>query len=289
MSDLRSIAHKITKGKNESDNWNQFFTEYKGYMGRLAGTQFALNLVSIMMDDHLWQEQELSGIGKEFLEFVETCEKAGYDISLEEQIKEYRKKLKNMMECLVTYNDRYLIYLYVMNISKYRFEDYDMKGYTDASFTDELMTYITKDKDQSNIRYKTMDVLKGLPIRLTKKRFFELVRDGYSVYKGGSMESIKGFDYMLRSAALLKEPEGMSAYFPALDEYDRHFASLDIESLDAEGYYDESTRLAECIDYLNEHISSCQLLAEGINQLYAFILTGDCAFDEENLSAVKKE
>ena len=80
MSDLRSIAHKITKGKNESDNWNQFFTEYKGYMGRLAGTQFALNLVSIMMDDHLWQEQELSGIGKEFLEFVGTCEKAGYDI-----------------------------------------------------------------------------------------------------------------------------------------------------------------------------------------------------------------
>ncbi|MBR4588699.1 MAG: hypothetical protein IKO30_10375 [Lachnospiraceae bacterium] len=288
MSDLRSIAHKITKGKNESDNWNQFFTEYKGYTGRLAGTQFALNLVSIMMDDHLWQEQELSGIGKEFLEFVGTCEKAGYDISLEEQITEYRKKLKNMMECLVTYNDRYLIYLYVMNISKYRFEDYDMKGYTDASFTDELMAYITKDKDQSNIRYKTMDVLKGLPIRLTKKRFFELVRDGYSVYKGGSMESIKGFDYMLRSAALLKEPEGMSAYFPALDEYDRHFASLDIESLDAEGYYDESTRLAECIDYLNEHISSCQLLAEGINQLYAFILTGDCAFDEENLSAVKK-
>jgi hypothetical protein len=163
---------------------------------------------------------------------------------------------------------------------RYRFEDYDYEDYDDEEFAKELLQYICSDQDQSAVRYKTMEVLKALPIRMTKSRFFEMVKDGYSVYQGSDLDTLQSFDYMVRGAAMLHDPDHMDENFPELYEYDHHFAALDYENLDAETFYKEQFSMQECVDYLNNQITSCQALSEAINQLYALTLSHDYVHSE---------
>ena len=278
MSDYNKLARNIAKGKLPYENWNQYYTQYLKSSNILAGVQFSLNLVSAMYTPEIWQEESAEKLGKDFLQILWKTLDNGFELDkCEESIRLFREKAKSHMDCLVTYTDHFMTYQYIINCMTYRFEDYDYDDYDDEEFTKELMNFILADKDQSNIKYKMMEVLKSLPIRMTGSRFFEMVKDGYSVYNGSDMDSLKSFDYMVRGAALLSEPKDMEKNFPELYKYDRHFSQLEYDKLDSESFYKEKISLMECIDYLNNQITACQSFAEGINQLYSFVLTHEYA------------
>lgn len=278
MSDYGKYARNIAKGKLPYENWNQFCTSYQKSANILADVQFTLNLVSVLYTEEIWQEDGLAALGSEFLDILWKVTDAGFDAEASDGvICAYRAKLKNHMDCLVTYTDRYMIYQYVMNCMRYRFESYEYDDYDDEEFTKELINYICADQDQANIRYKTMEVLKALPVRLTRNRFFDRVKDGYSVYNGSDLDTLESFNYMVRGAAMLYTPENMEENFPDLYEYDAHFAALDFENLDQERFHKENISLQECIDFLNAQITACQAFSEAINQLYAFVLTYEYA------------
>lgn len=278
MSDYGKYARNIAKGKLPYENWNQFYTNYQKSANVLADVQFSLNFVSAMYTEDIWQEEGLAALGNEFLSILRDVVDSGFDLCKSaDAICAYRAKLKNHMDCLVTYTDRYMIYQYVMNCMRYRFEDYDYDDYNDEEFAKELINYICADQDQANVRYKTMEVLKALPIRMTRNRFFERVKDGYSVYNGSGLDTLESFNYMVRGAAMLYTPENMEKNFPDLYEYDEHFSALDFENLDQEGFHKEHISLQECIDFLNAQITGCQAFSEAINQLYAFVLTHEYA------------
>lgn len=278
MSTYRKYAGNIARGKLPYENWNQFYTSYQKSVNVLADVQFSLNFVSALCTEEIWQEEGLAALGKELLTILWDVADSGFDMQKSaDKICAYRAKLKNHMDCLVTYTDRYMIYQYVMNCMRYRFEDYDYEDYDDEEFTKELMGFIFADQDQSNIRFKTMEVLKALPIRMTRNRFFEKVKDGYSVYNGSELDMLESFNYMVRGAAMLYTPENMEKNFPDLYEYDAHFAELDYEQLDQESFHKEHISLQECIDFLNVQIMGCQVFSEAVNQLYAFVLTHEYA------------
>ncbi len=278
MSNYGKYAGNISRGKLPYENWNQFYTSYQKSANVLADVQFTLNFVSALYTENIWQDEGLGALGNEFLKILWDVTDSGFDLEQSaDRICQYRAKLKNHMDCLLTYTDRYMIYQYVMNCMKYRFEDYDYEDYDDEEFTKELMNYICKDRDQANIRYKTMEVLKALPVRMTRSRFFERVKDGYSVYNGSEMDTLDSFNYMLRGAAMLYTPENMRENFPDLYEYDAHFGKLSYEELDQESFHKEHISLEECIDFLNNQIMGCQVFSEAVNQLYAFILTHEYA------------
>ncbi len=279
MSNYGKYAKNIAKNKLPYENWNQFYTAYEKSANILAGVQFSFNLVTLASSEEIWDEENTYELAGEFAKVLADLNESDYTYSekLVTEICDLRAKLKNHMDCLVTYTDHFMLYQYVMNCMRYRFEDYDYDDYDDEEFAKELLNYITSDKDQSTVRYKTMEVVKSLPIRMTRSHFFEMVKDGFSVYKGGDSDTLESFNYMIRGAALLYEPENMKEYFSDLYEYDIHFRELDYESLDQENYYKESISLQECIDFLNKQISACQLISETLNQLYAFYLTHEYA------------
>jgi hypothetical protein len=284
MSNYGKYARNIAKGKLPYENWNQFYTNYQKSVSVLSDVQFALNFVSLLYTEEIWQEEGLAALGNEFLTILWDTVDGGFAPEQSaEEICAYRAKLKNHMDCLVTYTDRYMVYQYVMNCMRYRFEDYEYEDYDDEEFTKELMNYICADQDQANVRYKTMEVLKALPIRMTRTRFFEQVKDGYSVYNGSDLDTLESFDYMVRGAAMLYMPENMEKNFPDLAEYDAHFSGLDFESLDQEAFYKENIALQECIEFLNNQITACQAFSEAVNQLYAFVLSHEYADSSSNV------
>ncbi len=290
MSNYGKYARNIAKNKLPYENWNQFYTTYKKSANVLAGTQFTLNFATLACSDASYEEgmddlaAELGHIVWEMdnLDFV-------HDTGAMDALNNLRANLKNRMDCLVTYTDHFMLYQYVMNCMKYRFEDYDYDDYDDEEFAKELLNYITSDKDQSLTRYKTMEVIKSLPIRMTRSRFFEMVKDGFSVYKGGDSDTLESFNYMIKGAAMLYEPENMEENFPDLYEYDQHFRELDFDSLDSEKFYKENIALQECIEFLNRQISACQIISETTNEFYAFYLTHDYAGTEsENYKTIRE-
>ncbi len=282
MSNYEKYARNISNGKLSYENWNRFYKSYQQSVNILANVQLTLNLVSAVSADELWPESALSNLGNELLEILSYTTKENFDKELVvEKILSYKEKMKNHMECLLSYMDRYKIYQYVMDCTKYCFEDYNYDDYDDEEFAAELINYIS-DPDQASVRYKAMEVLKALPIRMTKSRFFEWVRDAYSVYKGADAYTLYTFDYMVRSAAMLYAPDNMQEYFPELFEYNEHFKDLDYAHMDAEEFYKENLTLDECIEYLQMHINGCDIFSGVINQLFAFVLTSEFINDKSD-------
>lgn len=290
MSEFSSYAKNIAKGKLPYENWNQFVIRHQKAANGLARVQFSLNLVSLIYSEEIWQEDGLCALGEEFLEILKRANSCDFKLEdTEETVCAFRNKMKNHMDCLMAYVDRFLIYEYVWNCLRYQFEEYDYADYDDEEFTKELMAYILKDRDQSNIKAKMMEVLKALPVRLTRSRFFELVKDGFSVYTDSDKSTLTDFIYMLRTSSMLHEPENMKENFPELYEYAQIFQNLDYKELAQEEYYKQDLTLKECVDYLNNMLSCCQLFSETINQLYACILTEEYASERSESYLTSKE
>ncbi|MCR5743580.1 MAG: hypothetical protein K6F92_07695 [Lachnospiraceae bacterium] len=277
MAEYSRYARNITKGKLPYENWNSFYTEYMGSADRLSRVQFSLNFISLLYTEEVWQEDGLRQIGTEFVELFKKVLDSDYSKDNIEDITLFRAKMKNRMECLVTYTDRYMIYQYVLNCLRYKFDDYDYDDYSDEEFTKELINFITSDRDQSTMKYKTMEVLKSIPIRMTRNRFFEMVSDGFSIYNEGDLDTLLSFDYMIRGAAMTHEPENMESNFPDLYEYSRHFEGLDFDNLDNDQFFVEDITLKECIDFLNNQVTTYDILAQLVNQLYVRVLTSEFA------------
>lgn len=277
MSYFSKLASSIVRGRLPYENWNNFRAEYLKRASSLGLTQFSLNLVSLLETEEVWQERGAADIAKDFTDLLKEAVAASFDReALEDKILALRARIKNGMDCLVTYTDRFMVYQYVINCIRYNFDEFDIDDYSDDDFTQELMTYIQSSKDPSASRLNTMEVLKGLPIRMTRSRFFEMVKDGFSVYKDSDRKTLDDFLYMVRSSAMLYSPENMDM-FPDLYEYDRHFADLDYEALDADGFFVEDMTLVECIDFLNNQVSALDLLAQLINHLYVVVLSNEYA------------
>jgi len=277
MADFSRYARNITKGKLPYENWNSFREEFMSSADRLSRVQFSLNFISLLYTEEVWQEDGLREIGTEFVELFRKVLQSGYSMDNVQAICDFRARMKNRMECLVTYTDRYMIYQYVLNCLRYKFDDYDYDDYSDEEFTKELINFITSDRDQATMKYKTMEVLKSIPVRMTRNRFFEMVNDGFSVYNDGDMDTLQSFNYMIRGGAMIYEPENMESNFPDLYEYSKHFEALDFDNLDNDQFFVEDITLKECIDFLNNQVTTYDILAQLVNQLYVRVLTAEFA------------
>ena len=140
-----------------------------------------------------------------FLEKKETFEKE----TLLEELEELRQDTIKEMEKLTAYTDIFQAYEYVMNRVEGRFmpqlvgkqpED------TDA-LLDEIISYLTQSDDPADFHERFQQIISQLPVRFTKNKFFAIIEEGMSVYKGAPKAGLDDMLYMLRSEALLNRPK----------------------------------------------------------------------------------
>ena len=163
------------------------------------------------------------------------------------------------MEKLTAYTDIFQAYEYVMNRVEGRFmpqlvgkqpED------TDA-LLDEIISYLTQSDDPADFHERFQQIISQLPVRFTKNKFFAIIEEGMSVYKGAPKAGLDDMLYMLRSEALLNRPktsgtENEEDSYKKLYQILKEFLQADFSTLEAAGYYHLSSKLEEAGELLSE-------------------------------------
>ena len=290
-TDLNRMIHKLQQGKGE------YLTDYAKEM---SYTAFHLSAVRYAMNYLTFRENVLEAEGNEILtslpEHVTRLSNAVIeltDVLIQQLSKEnvkpedtlaFLRRVADLREISMEHmrqvtnlTDRFTIYEYVLNREEYNYREGSLPaGYSDEAFSERLLSYIVGDRDsqENDLQMlRTQAVLEQLPIRMTKKKFFTLLRDGLSVYENSEKGSLMNLLDMIRTSAMISDISPSAEAYPYL--YDL------IEGIERDGFvisskeeYDAfSEVLKDGCTCLNTSADRLMELQELINDLYCM---GDC-------------
>lgn len=196
------------------------------------------------------------------------------------KLDDLRNLVINRMHILTSYTDLLETYEYVLNRIEYRFEADLVTKEEENEFIREILSYIFDTKDNVVINEKIKEVIGQLPVRLTKSKYFDMLRDALSIYKGGDYSSLETFLYMIRTSAMLYKIEGMDEAYPELVRVKKYFKSLNFTELNQEDYLKAAQELNETVTWIQEKVEFYFSLEECINQFYVMLLAHPYQFME---------
>ncbi len=207
----------------------------------------------------------------------------GFDDSDKMRISRLRESVATGTETLTAFVDRFEVCEYMLNRVEYRFYPckYDMQYYN-TDFEKDILAYITRDRDNALINTRISLMSEQLPMRLSSNKFFDILMNSLSLYKGSDKLSLYDFEYMIRTTGLLKDTDDEA--FPLLTEAYARFADSTFETLDKEQYDELRKKLDEVTEYTEKTSDAYVIIAEVINDLYTVILTDDKTAEYENAS-----
>ncbi len=304
MSDVYTIINKIEKGKQLESNLAMFAGSMMTNASRLSYVRFTLNFP--VFYEQMQEEEEkktdlpegIVHIGKCVVKLAEKLVSEPFSgEAMEQDVKEadaLRNSIIKQMKYLTALADRFTIYEYVMNRMEYRFrEDGLPEGYSDAEWKDQIMQYLLSDRDRTAMQLKTVQVVEQLPLRMAKSRFFQILENGLSVYKGTEKSSVDEILYMIRTGALLEEPEGLETYYPSLCRDVAALYATDFETMDQETFESRLGQMKAGFEKLNLFTDLMLICQELVNDLYVIFLSRPYAMSElserESCEAIIKE
>ena len=128
------------------------------------------------------------------------------DNDIIDKVDDIRNKIISKLDLLLDYTAKLYIYEYILNRLEYNFDEHISNSkfnVNDESFAKQVVNYIFSNNDNVVINGKIREVIGQLPVRMSKDKFFDLVSDALSIYKGGKLEALDTFIDKLRSAATL--------------------------------------------------------------------------------------
>ena len=243
MKNLGYIAGEITKGKNLSENLLKYGNGMCSMYNGLGFIKMSMNYYTVLdIARDLQNDKDLLNMINRLNElverFVENDECDDYEAFNE--LNSFREQIIEIMEVITAYVDRLRIYEHVLNRVEYRFNegelDYD---YYNTYMTNEIMHYILSDKDNVVINGKISEIVGQLPVRMLKDRFFEHIRDAFTLYHGAGKDSIDDFYYTLAGADYRNIDK---------DEYARLKGALDIATEKMTDYADVYVLLTQVVN-----------------------------------------
>ena len=244
MKNLGYIAGEITKGKNLSENLLKYGNGMCSMYNGLGFIKMSMNYYTVLdIARDLQNDKDLLNMINRLNElverFVENDECDDYEAFNE--LNSFREQIIEIMEVITAYVDRLRIYEHVLNRVEYRFNegelDYD---YYNTYMTNEIMHYILSDKDNVVINGKISEIVGQLPVRMLKDRFFEHIRDAFTLYHGAGKDSIDDFYYTLSTRADYRNIDK--------DEYVRLKGALDIATEKMTDYADVYVLLTQVVN-----------------------------------------
>lgn len=195
-----------------------------------------------------------------------------------------RNRVKEEMETVTSYAETFQAYEYVLNRLEGRFAP-QLLGDTDKvshehEMTMRIMSYILELEEIAVVNERIRSVLGELPVRLTKQKFFALVKRGLSVYKGGTKGSLDEMMYILRGQALLNRPEDMVNGYEELHSILKEFETADYKEIAAEEFRHLADEMNRAGDMLMDDTGELLLLMELVNDLYVLFISRGSAMME---------
>lgn len=273
MKDLKDIAGEIIKGRNPEKNLERYSTGMASMYHGLAYIKLSMNYYTVydMQQDGMCEEAHLEEMLDRFHGMTGALLK---DTLTVDQVAAMRNELIAVMEVVTAFVDRFRVYEYVLNRIEYQFSTQKPdKTYYDNNLTNDLMHYILSDQDHVVIHSKISEVVEQLPMRLSRERFYEYLREAFSLYHGAQKGTVDDFAYSLKTTAMLSKPDGFDTLFPEIYDLYRMLADADYAGLDETAF----GRLSHGLKTGVEKITACAdmfvLLTQMVNDLYTIVLT----------------
>lgn len=285
-STVRGIAH----GHMTKDNLTGFASMMSSDARTLSLARIAMNLpVYLDMGEEPSEEYTrisklsaaycglLGRIGKELA--------TGLDEKREEEAKNLRTESIKIMELLSAYTDRFTVYEYVLNRLEYKYTGAALSpDYSDEAMTKEILDKLSSETDQTVRQAMLVSIIEQLPMRMTKKRFFQIIAEGMDAYKGSDKSAVDSQLYMLRTASMMDEPEDFEDSFPEFYQVTKTFKGAALSALDQPQWNKLHDDLAAAMEQLNEQMDRMMLLQELINDLCVLTMTDGCTWTEKHKS-----
>lgn len=189
-----------------------------------------------------------------------------------------RENTIQKMQIITSYIDTFILYEYVFNRLQYRFEEIP-KEVDDVELTQKIVQFIFSTKDNVIINENIHNVLGQLPVRMAKGKYYDMVKNSLSMYKGADRKSLDSYLYMFRTGAMLYKPEGMDEYFTEFKDVAEELAVLDYAGMTKEQYGLYAEKIAVSAQKLKEISDLYMSLQQIVNSLLAVLYAEEIEVD----------
>lgn len=294
---LRAVCTEIEKGQELDRNLPIFINQLINLYSQYAEVKFTIHYYTFYEyftetfpkgfdeDNDL---KEFNSLLKEYFLDGEAGRKTEEGIG---KLNALRNSCINKMQVLTAYTDIFQVYEYVLNRVEYRFKE-EGQELSEEEFVQKAVAYIFDTQDNVVVNGKIKEVLGQLPIRMTKQKYFELIKSSISLYKDADMSSLESFLYMIKTCSMLYDTREMEEY-PYLLNLRKEFIGENYKEITNERY-EELTKLLEIsASYINTRVDFYFGLQECINNLYVMLLSSPYIYMEggyklENLKGEMK-
>ena len=274
---MRDLVNNISKGKNLEVNLPKFGQEMMDVYYKYAAVRLAINHYTYneMLS---YRKGDTNALVRDYNEIV----KNGIIGTLVgEELEEAVIKLDNIrnsvikiMKGLTSLVDILNIYEYIMNRVEYRFNDDDsLNIQDDEEFTNLLMEYILSGSDKTLVNYRITECVRQLPIRMTKVKFFELLKAGMDVYKDSEKSSVDDYIYMLSSSAMVYVDEYTRNISSDINDIIDEFEKVDYTNITKEEYDKLRDKLTFAINYVQGVVDEYVQFIELVGEAYVILLS----------------
>jgi hypothetical protein len=275
---IRQLNQDLRNGKLLDENIPQLFNHLANHYEVYASVRLAMHYYAFYEafndEEELWSK-EAKDIIVCLNEIIKLNILQNQSGQLREdairQVDSIRKEIMKRMEILTAYTDIFQTFEYVLNRIEYRFKE-EKEFFKDEEFAQEVLRYIFDSEDNMIINEKIKEMIGQLPIRITKQKYFDLLKESIWAYRGSDKSSFDTYLYMLRTSAMLYQTEGMDTYYPALWEKKEQLSSLEYKNLTKE-IFDKAVNTLRAATFILETETTVYFgLQEIVNEVFALLL-----------------
>ena len=287
MVQMRQVVQDLQKGKEVTKNLHLFKDAMLTYGKRFAMTRTSLNypshrdLVSDSMEMMYFSDKLVQSIN-DVNYVIDHLHEERIDLDKAEKI---RATVKENMETITGLADHFIVLEYILNRIEYRHKPIPDR-FLDADKCRKIIIYLIERARGSEYGSfgQWMYILEQLPVRMTKERFYQRLRDGMHLYVGGDKKSFSELIYSIRTTAVMNDKKEWEEEYPESYRFMKELEAVDYYALDKMGYITYHANLQHQLKELDRFIHVLQLLQQLANDIYAIHLA-----ESEGVGSVPEE
>lgn len=192
-----------------------------------------------------------------------------------ENIDDFRREIRQEMETVVAYSDAVQIYEYALNRIERRFVNGSLEPEIEIeNLVGNVMHYLASTEDTTVQNQRIHELLRQLPIRFTRQKYFSMVHDALTSYIGSDYAGLEEVMYLLRCGSLIELSQRCGSGYGRLEEILACLKKLSFRDLTKEDYEKTNAQVKEAGELLLNLTEYCNNLEEMVNDLYLLCLTG---------------
>lgn len=280
MRDVRELIRDISRGAKPEKTLPAYGRAMAENITNYAALQltFSACIVSESVQEYDRISPQEKQIYEEVMELVELA--AGDtpdDTALAARADRLRRRITAVMEAFTSYADHMICYEYVMERLAFRFEKQDELTEEFARLDEDyllnrIMIFLGVNQDKKAMWGRIQDLMRIIPVRMTKNALFDRISRALSLYKGADRQSLESFIYKIRSLAMLHPVEECEVPAEEIINYIKQMEHTDFSALDETDFHRLEHTMKACNRTISEVTEYFYSLQEIVNFVYALCI-----------------